>query len=252
MGEVDGKVALVTGAAGGIGRATATLFGAEGASVALLDVNGAGATTIAERISSEHGVETIVIGADLTKVAAIEDAFGQTLDRFGRVDAVANVAAIYPAASVVDTDEAFWDQVMDLNLRSVFFCCREAMRAMSERGGGSIVNVAAGAAFVGTRGLAVYSASKSGLLGMSRVMALEGARRGVRVNIVAPGPTVTETTLQSLTEEERLAQARRLPAGRHMQPEEVAEAIVFLCSDRASGINGDIINVNAASYTSDG
>ena len=250
MGEVDGKVALVTGAAGGIGRATATLFGAEGAGVALLDVNEAAATTIAERISSEHGVETIVIGADLRKVAAIEDAFGQTLDRLGRLDAVANVAAIYPAASVVDTDEAFWDQVMDLNLRSVFFCCREAMRAMSERGGGSIVNVAAGAAFVGTRGLAVYSASKSGLLGMSRVMALEGARRGVRVNIVAPGPTVTETALQGLTEEQRLAQARRLPAGRHMQPEEVAEAIVFLCSDRASGINGDVITVNAASYTS--
>ena len=250
--ELSGRVAVVTGAASGMGRASATAFGAAGASVALVDINGPGARRVASQIEDASGVATTVIEADLTDTAQIRATFERVVAEFGQVDCLANVAGIWPDASVLDTTEELWDGVMALNLRGVFFCCREAMRLMFERGSGCIVNVASGAAFVGLRNNSAYAASKAGLVAMSRTMALEGARRGVRVNVVAPGATRSETILATRQPEEMERIARHLPYGRWLEPEEIAEAIVFLCTDRASGITGDIINVTGGSYMPSG
>jgi NAD(P)-dependent dehydrogenase (short-subunit alcohol dehydrogenase family) len=135
-----------------------------------------------------------------------------------------------------------------LDLRGVFFCCQEALRHMIERGSGAIVNVASGAAFRPLPEMVAYCAAKAGLVGMTRVLALEAARRGVRVNVVAPGHTETEGVLGSVPPAERQAAARQLVSGRWLAPDEVASAITYLCSDAASGIHGAILHVNGGNW----
>ncbi len=142
--------------------------------------------------------------------------------------------------------------MVSVNLRGVFFCCQEALRVMVDQGQGAIVNVASGAAFYPIQGMAVYTATKAGLVGMSRVLALETARTGVRVNVMAPGHTLSETMLDTLPQEEIEAMAAALIPGRFMTPEEPANAILWLCSDEASGVNGAIINVNGGNHMPQG
>jgi NAD(P)-dependent dehydrogenase (short-subunit alcohol dehydrogenase family) len=136
--------------------------------------------------------------------------------RFGRLDAVANVAAIYPIAKVADVTEQFWDRIQSIDLRGVFFCCQEALRIMAAQGSGAIVNVASGAAFRAVEGQVAYSAAKAGLVGMSRVLAFEFARKGVRVNIVAPGHTLSEGALATVSRERIEEMAATLVPGRFM------------------------------------
>ncbi|MCI0769896.1 MAG: SDR family oxidoreductase [Chloroflexi bacterium] len=245
--EFTGKTAIVTGAANGIGRATAVAFGKAGANVAAVDIDDAGAKRVAAQIEDTGGAAT-AYQADLTKPAEIKAVVQQVVDTYGRVDALANVAAIYPRATVLEVTEEYWDRMMDLNLRAVFFCCQEALRVMLPQGSGVIVNIASGAAFRGIEGLSVYSAAKGGVVSLSRGLALEVARTGVRVNVVAPGNTDTDGIRANLTQEQVDAAAAELVSGRWMEPEEIAAAILFLCSDAASGINGAIINVNGGNY----
>lgn len=247
MIDFAGKTAVVTGAASGIGKATAIAFGKAQANVALVDINLEGANKTAAVIG-EMGCRTLVCRTDLSKVAEVRAMVQQVKKTFGRIDAFANVAAIFPRSNVVDVTEEHWDRVVNLDLRGVFFCCQEAMRAMLAQGHGAIVNVASGAAFRAIEGLVAYSAAKGGLVAMSRVMALEGARKGVRVNVVAPGHTASEGAKQQMGPERMAAIAETLVPGRWMEPEEIAAAIVFLCSDAASGINGAILNVNGGNY----
>ena len=245
--EFTGKTAIVTGAANGIGRATAVAFGKAGANVAAVDIDDDGAKRVAAQIEDTGGAAT-AYQADLTKPAQIKATVQQVVDTYGRVDALANVAAIYPRATVLEVTEEYWDRMMDLNLRAVFFCCQEALRVMLPQGSGVIVNIASGAAFRGIEGLSVYSAAKGGVVSLSRGLALEVARTGVRVNVVAPGNTDTDGIRANLTQEQVDAAAAELVSGRWMEPEEIAAAILFLCSDAASGINGAIINVNGGNY----
>lgn len=245
--DFTGNTALVTGAATGIGRATAIAFGAHGANVALLDVDVAGANAAAREIDPS-GRRTMACEADMANAAEVRSALQEVREHFGALDALANVAAIYPRASVLDVTEEFWDSVLSVNLRGVFFCCQEAMRIMVAQGRGAIVNVASGAAFRAIENLVAYSASKAGLIGMSRVLALEGARRGVRVNVVAPGHTVSDTVIEALGPGRIDAIAAELVPGRFMTPDESANAIVWLCSDEASGVNGAVVNVNGGNY----
>ena len=245
--EFTGKTAIVTGAANGIGRATAVAFGKAGANVAAVDIDDAGAKRVAAQIEDTGGAAT-AYQADLTKPAEIKAMVQHVVDTYGRVDALANVAAIYPRATVLEVTEEYWDRMMDLNLRAVFFCCQEALRVMLPQGSGVIVNIASGAAFRGIEGLSVYSAAKGGVVSLSRGLALEVARTGVRVNVVAPGNTDTDGIRANLTQEQVDAAAAELVSGRWMEPEEIAAAILFLCSDAASGINGAIINVNGGNY----
>ncbi len=245
--EFTGKTAIVTGAANGIGRATAVAFGKAGANVAAVDIDDAGAKRVAAQIEDTGGAAT-AYQADLTKPAEIKAMVQHVVDTYGRVDALANVAAIYPRATVLEVTEEYWDRMMDLNLRAVFFCCQETLRVMLPQGSGVIVNIASGAAFRGIEGLSVYSAAKGGVVSLSRGLALEVARTGVRVNVVAPGNTDTDGIRANLTQEQLDAAAAELVSGRWMEPEEIAAAILFLCSDAASGINGGIINVNGGNY----
>jgi NAD(P)-dependent dehydrogenase (short-subunit alcohol dehydrogenase family) len=249
--DFSGQTAVVTGAASGMGRATSIAFGNAGANVVLFDLNQDGAGRIAAEIDGS-GVRTMVCGVDVAKPAEVRTALRAAKERFGRIDCLANVAAIYPRANVPDVTEEFWDRLMSVNLRGAFFCCQEALRLMVEQGRGAIVNVASGAAFRPIEGLVVYTATKAGLVGMTRVLALEYARTGVRVNVMAPGHTLSETMLDILPPEQIESMAADLVPGRWMTPEEPAQAILWLCSEEASGVNGAIINVNGGNHMPQG
>ena len=239
----EGKLAMVTGAASGIGLRTARAFAREGAELALVDLNEAGVESVAREIRDGGGKAT-AYAADLSRVDRIRELFAGVKAAHGRVDALANIAAIYPTAPLLEVTEDHWDAVLGLNLRGVFFCCQEAIGIMLEQGGGAIVNIASGAAFRPLEGMVAYCTSKAGLLGMTRVLALHTARRGVRINTVAPGHTDTEGNRVMGSEVERREDADELISGRWLQPEEIADTIVFLCSDEARGVHGAILNVN--------
>jgi len=244
--DLSGKTAVVTGAASGIGRATAREFGRCGADVALFDVDGDGANRLAVELEGS-GCRAFAFAFDLRDRAQLGGAFEAVHERFGRIDALANVAAIYPRAHVKDVTEEFWDRVISVDLRAAFFCCQDALRVMEAQGSGSIVNVASGTAFRPIAGLAVYAAAKAGVVGMSRVLALEYARKGIRVNVVAPGHTSPDVESEDGSTADWAA-AEQLVPGRYMAPDESANAIVWLCSDAASGVNGAIVNVNGGNY----
>ena len=180
--DFSGSTAVVTGAASGIGKATALAFGKAGANVALLDLDASGAAEVAEQIDPTRQ-RAMVCEVDMAQPAAVRAALRAVNDRFGRLDAVANVAAIYPIVKALDVTEDFWDRILSIDLRGVFFCCQEALGLMVAQGSGAVVNVASGAAFRPVDGQAAYTAAKAGLVGMSRVLALEYARKGVRVNV---------------------------------------------------------------------
>ena len=249
--DFRGKKVVVTGAASGIGKRAALGMGLRGADVAIVDINEEGARKVAGEIG-EAGGNTMVLTTDLSKPSEIKEMVDKVVSGLGRIDAQANVAAIYPGSEIADVSEEYWDMMMAMDLRGVFFTTQAVMSVMIEQGGGSIVNVASGAAFKPIRGQVVYSAAKGGIVAMNRVFALEGARKGVRVNVVAPGPTASETMLATQSREWMDAYAASMVPGRMMDPAEVGDAIVFLCSDAARGISGAIINVNGGDYMPSG
>ena len=245
--DMTGKIAAVTGAASGIGKRAALLYAEHGAKVALIDINEDGAAQVARRIEDTGG-EAKAFAADLSKPDDARRVIADITAHFGRLDALANVAAIYPRAGVLDATEEHWDKVMDLNVRGVFFTSQAAMKVMTEQKSGAIVNIASGAAFRPLENMVAYCTAKAGLLGMSRVLALEGAPHGVRVNTVAPGHTASETILTYNTRETLNEMAQELVSKRWLEPEEIAQGIVFLSSDAASGINGAILNINGGNF----
>ena len=245
--RLEGKLAMVTGAASGIGKRTARAFAREGAELALVDIDQAGAKDVVSEIERDGG-RAVAYAADLSQVEEIRDVFQRVLDAHGRIDALANVAAIYPLMPTLDITEEHWDRVLGVNLRGVFFCCQEAVRIMVNQGSGAIVNIASGAAFRPLEDMAAYCTSKAGLIGMTRVFALETARKGVRVNVVAPGHTATEGNAGMSSEQAQREAAEHLVSGRYLEPEEIADAIVFLCTDAARGLQGAILNVNAGNW----
>jgi 3-oxoacyl-[acyl-carrier protein] reductase len=245
--QMSGKNVIVTGAAAGIGKATALAFASAGANVALVDIDEAGANKTAKALSG-RGRKSIVIKADLASVQQSRAMIAQVKRTFGSIDALANVAAIFPRANILEITEKMWDEIMNVDLRGLFFCSQAAMHVMVEQKHGAIVNIASGAAFRPIEGHGAYSAAKGGVVALSRVLALEGIKHGVRTNVVAPGHTDTERSKAIVTPEQRARDYATTVGGRFIEPSEVANAIVFLSSDAASGINGAIINVNLGSY----
>ena len=242
--RLEGRTALVTGGAGGIGAATARRLAAEGARVAVGDLDLDAAREVAADID---GLATAL---DVTDTASVGDAVARVGDAFGPVDVLVNNAGTDRFAFFVKTDEALWDFVLGVNLRGVLACTHAVLASMQERGGGVIVNVASEAGRVGSQGSATYSAAKAGVIGFTKAIARESARFGVRCNAVAPGPIETpllnsaETQLGELGARLKQAMIDATALRRIGEPDEVAAVIAFLCSDDASYVTGQTVNVS--------
>jgi 2-hydroxycyclohexanecarboxyl-CoA dehydrogenase len=243
--RLAGRSALVTGGASGIGAATARRLAAEGARVAVADLNEAGAKAVAGE------VDGLAVGMDVADAASVTVGVGYAVDQLGQpIDVLVNNAGTDRFAFFVKTDPDLWDFVLGVNLRGTIAVTHAVLPSMQERRGGAIVNVASEAGRVGSEGSAIYSAAKAGVIGFTRAIARESARYKVRVNAVAPGPI--DTPLLNAAVElygevgERLRQAMidKTALRRIGQPEEVAAAIAYLASDDASFVTGQTINVS--------
>ncbi|MCX4647032.1 glucose 1-dehydrogenase [Streptomyces sp. NBC_01446] len=228
-----GKVAFVTGAGSGIGRATARAFAAEGADVVVADIDSAGNEETA-RLAAEHSGRVLTVKCDVTSSSEIRAAVEQTVREFGRLDIAFNNAGIeQPPAPLVDIAEEEWSRLLDIDLRSAFLCMKYEIPAMLENGGGSIVNTSSGAGVAGIRGQAAYVAAKHGLIGLTKSAALDYAAQGVRVNAICPG--IIETPMMNRfsggTPEGRARVIGQEPVGRMGSPEEIASAVLWLSSD---------------------
>lgn len=247
-GRLDGKVALVTGGGGGIGEATARLFWQEGASVAIVDLDGAAANTAAEGIDPSRD-RMLAIQADLTSEAEAERAVRETVDRFGKLDVLANVAAVRVHGPVTEATVESWDFVIKVNLLAVAYGCKYAIPEMAKNGGGSIVTVSSANATVGRPNMGQYDATKNAVLALTRSMACDHAGQGIRVNAISPGPTLTpyhvrnrvKRTGETMAEAEAAMRAAGAPhtlLKRQAEPHEMASAMLFLASDESSYVTG--------------
>jgi len=226
MGRLDGKVCVVTGAKGGIGAATVEAFQREGARVAGADL-------------AADGPGDLALGVDVTDEDAVRDMYARVRDELGRIDVLFNNAGISPDddTSVLDTTCEAWQRVQDVNLKSVFLCCKHGIPHLLEGGGGSVVNTASFVAVLGSATSQVsYTASKGGVLALSRELAVEFARRGVRVNALCPGPVDTPLLRELFAKDPEKARRRlvHVPMGRFGRAEEIAAGVVFLASDESS------------------
>ena len=242
--RLEGRTALVTGGAGGIGAATARRLAAEGARVAVGDLDLDAARAVA------GDIDGLATALDVTDTASIGRAVAAVTDALGPVDLLVNNAGTDRFAYFVNTDEELWDFVLGVNLRGVLACTHAVLGAMHERGGGIIVNVASEAGRVGSQGSATYSAAKAGVIGFTKAIARESARFGVRCNAVAPGPIETpllnsaETQLGELGARLKQAMIDATAVRRIGAPDEVAAVIAFLASDDASYVTGQTVNVS--------
>ena len=228
-GRLDARVCVITGAAGGIGSATAALFESEGAEVVGVDVR-------------EHSVGVLPLQADLTNEESVRSLYARVREELGRVDVLFNNAGISPSddASVLDTSLEAWERVQATNLRSVFLCCKHGIPHLLAGGGGSVINTASFVALMGSATSQIsYTASKGGVLALSRELGVQFARRGVRVNALCPGPVDTPLLRELFAKDPEQA-ARRLvhvPMGRFARAQEIASAVLFLASDDSSYVN---------------
>jgi 2-hydroxycyclohexanecarboxyl-CoA dehydrogenase len=242
--RLEGRIALVTGGASGIGAATVRRLAAEGARVAVADVNGPGARAVAGE------VDGAAVELDVTDTASVTQGVANAEAALGPLDVLVNNAGTDRFAFFVNTDEALWDLVLGVNLRGTLAVTRAVLPGMQRRGAGSIVNVASEAGRVGSHGSVVYSAAKAGVIGFTRAVAREAARYGVRVNAVAPGPVDTPllndapVQLGEIGERLRQGMIDSTLMRRIGQPEEVAAAIAFLAGDDASYMTGQTLNVS--------
>ena len=243
----DSKVVIVTGAALGMGRATALEFARQGARVCVADVNAeAGRRTVAEMDG-----QGLLVEADLARAADCQRVVSETLTAFGGVDVLFNNVGIQPADSyrtVEDTSEEQWDRILGVNLKSYFLMAKFTIPELRKRGGGVIVNNASVQGLQSARGVPAYAASKGGVLSLTRAMALELAPYRVRVNAIAPGLTDTAQPRYGSSEAEIAEMARLIPLGRMAQPDEIARAAVFLASENAGFVTGQTLHVNGGSY----
>jgi NAD(P)-dependent dehydrogenase (short-subunit alcohol dehydrogenase family) len=245
MGRLDGKVAVITGAAGGMGREAALLFSEEGASVCVADVSRAAG----EQTASECR-EAFFHEVDVADEASVQAMLAATAERYGGIDVLYNNAGISPSddGSILETSVEAWDRVQAVNTKGVYLCCKHGIPYLLERGGGSVINVASFVALLGAATSQIsYTASKGAVLAMSRELAVQFAREGVRVNALCPGPVETPLLLSIFGDDPAAFERRRIhwPTGRLAKPREIVNAALFLASDESS-------YVNAATFVVDG
>lgn len=240
--RLQGRITAITGGALGIGRATARLFAAEGATVALGDVEIDGAETVAKEITDSGG-RAIAVRVDVGDASQVQAFVDRIVADFGRLDVMFANAGIAHSAPFLDHPEAQWDRVLRVNLTGVFLCCQAAARQMVRQGGGRIVTTASINGFRGVENLVGYNAAKAGVIELTKTMAVELAKHHITVNAIAPAQIDTRLT-RSLPEEARERRVQRIPMGRFGDVDEVARAALFLASDDASYVTGHTLAVD--------
>ena len=244
MGRLDGKVCVITGAGGGMGREAALLFSAEGASVCAADIDGDAAEQTAGEASDAFAQQI-----DVADEASVRRMMEATADRYGGIDVLYNNAGISPSddASVLDTSVEAWDRVQAVNTKGVFLCCKHGIPHLQRRGGGSVINVASFVAIVGAATSQIsYTASKGAVLSMTRELAVQFARENIRVNALCPGPVETPLLLSIFGDDPAALERRRAhwPTGRLAKPREVVNGALFLASDESSYVTGSTFLVD--------
>ena len=241
-----GKVAFVTGAGSGIGRATALAFARAGASVTVADISEEGSLETVQLIE-EQGGRAFAVKCDVTKAEDVKTALDQTVEKFGRLDFAFNNAGIEQRnAPIADFEEDEWSRIIDTNLRGAFLCMKYEIPLLLKQGGGAIVNVSSGAGVIGIKGGGAYAAAKHGIIGLTKSAALDYAGQNIRVNCVAPGYIAT-AMMERFTggpDEGRAKVVSEEPIGRMGEPEEIADAVLWLCSDASSFVVGHALIID--------
>ncbi len=247
-GRLKDKVAIITGGAGGIGRATCRRFGREGAAVAVFDLDGAGAAEVADEIVRDGG-RAAAYQVDIADWPGVQDAVGRVETELGPIAVLVNNAGWDVFRPFLDTTPELWQKIIEVNLLGPLYMHRAVLGLMAERGAGKVVNIASDAARVGSSGEAVYSACKGGVVALSKTLARELASKGITLNVVCPGPTNTNLFkgyLEGARSPDKLlaAMQRSIPLGRLGEPEDLPGAIVFFASDDANFITGQVLSVS--------
>jgi NAD(P)-dependent dehydrogenase (short-subunit alcohol dehydrogenase family) len=249
--RLDGKVCFVTGAASGMGRVAAAMFCAEGARVAVADVNAEAceSSAAAARNGAKGGGDAFAVGCDVTKDSQVQQAIAATVKRFGGLHVLYNNAGIMMAEdkSVVDTEEWVWDRTLAVNLKGIYLCCRYGIPEMIRAGGGSVINIAS---FVALLGCSVpqdaYTAAKGAVIALTKSLAVQFAPRGVRSNAICPGPIETPLLTEWLLKDPEAKRVRlaRNPSGRFGKPEDIVNVGIFLASDESAWTNGAVLVID--------
>ena len=245
--RLQGKVAVVTGGAQGIGRAIALGLGREGAKVVVADLQADKAKSVVDELTN-LGSESLPVEVDVASESSVKNLVQETLGRFGHVDILVNDAGVYPAALVVDMKEAEWDRTINVNLGGNFLCSRAFVPSLRAQKSGRIISIASGIAHYGAKEGAHYAASKAAIIGFVKSLARELGPDGITANAICPGIANTALPRDHRTEEELMHRLRSNPLGHVLEPEDFVGTILFLASDAASYITGQAINVNCGSY----
>ena len=248
MKDMEGKVALVTGAGSGIGRESALAFAREGAKVVVADIVVEGGEETVRMIKGEGG-EAIFVKCDVAQEADVKAMVAKTIETYGQLDFAHNNAGIEGMAGpCAECTEENWDRTLGINLKGVWWCCKYEIPEMLKRGGGAIVNTSSVAGLVGFAGIPAYTASKHGVAGLTKAIALDYAKEGIRCNAVCPGVIHTPMVdrFSGGTQEGLDAMAAMEPVGRLGEPSEIADAVVYLCSDKATFVTGIAMPVDGA------
>jgi 3-oxoacyl-[acyl-carrier protein] reductase len=245
--RLEGKIAVVTGGAQGIGRAIALGLGREGAKVVVADLQNDKARSVADELG-RLDTEALPVEVDVSDESSVKRLAEQTFHRFGRVDILVNDAGVYLKAPVVDISEENWDRTINVNLGGNFLCSRAFVPSMRARKAGRIISIASGIAHYGAKEFAPYAASKAAIIGFVKALARELGPEGITVNAICPGVANTAMPRTHRSEEELMARLRSNPLGHVLEPEDFVGPVLFLASDAACYITGQAINVNCGSY----
>ncbi|MCS7202987.1 MAG: 3-oxoacyl-[acyl-carrier-protein] reductase [Thermodesulfovibrio sp.] len=244
---MKGQTAIITGSSRGIGKTVAEEFAKRGVNVVIVDINEEASVKVAEEIKSSFKVETLPIKADVSNPEEVKRLFEETVKKFQKIEILVNNAGITKDNLLIRMKDEEWDAVLNVNLKGAFLCCREAVKIMSKHRYGRIINIASVVAFIGNPGQVNYSASKAGLVALTKTLAKEYASRGITVNAVAPGFIQTAMT-DVLPEKVKEEMLRMIPLQRFGTTYDVANAVVFLAKPESEYITGQVIHVNGGMY----